>query len=468
MENDIIFQPLRFRNLEIKNRLLRSSISGMFDDYNGHGGNARLNWEEKFARGGIGAIISAFTPVAIRGRILVRYATIDHDNKIRFWQEVAKRVHQYDCKYILQLSHSGRQQDMGGVENLFWKPLSSTNQKDFFHGILSQAMTRGEIEETVQCFANGAWRTREAGLDGVELHGSNGYLITQFLSSGINDRDDEYGGSLENRTRFVLEVVRAIRQKIGRDFHLQMKINGVDHNNWLYPWLKPGNTLADTLKICEILRDNGEGVDAFHVSSGSTFPHPRNPPGDFPLLAARRWYDGMLSQGVRTVFPNYLVFRSRFLGWLFRRYWIYRRGPIIEGINAAYARAIKKHFKDKGDEIPVLCTGGFQHASVIGQLIREEWCDGVTMARPLIANNHLPQILMEKNGPDPGQECTYCNKCLVNDIENPLGCYELSRYAGATFEEQYENMMKNIMSVFEPPTYPGTPSPGRRQEEQGP
>ena len=456
-DRDVIFQPLKLsKNLTIKNRLLRSSISGMFDDYNGHGGNARLNWEEKFARGGIGAIISAFTPVAVSGRILVRYAMIDNNNKLGFWKELARRIHQPEyngCKYIMQLSHSGRQQDMGGIENLFWKPLSSTDTKDFFHGILSQAMTQSEIDETVQSFADGAWRAREAGLDGVELHGSNGYLLTQFLSSGINDRDDGYGGAVVNRTRFVLEVVRAIRKKVGRDFHLQMKINGVDHNNWLYPWLKPGNSLEESIKICEILRDNGEGVDAFHVSSGSTFPHPRNPPGDFPLLAARRWYDGMLSSGVRTVFPNYIVFRSQILGWLFRRWWIYRRGPVIEGINAAYARAIKKHFKDKGEDIPILCTGGFQHASVIAQLIRDGWCDGVTMARPLIANNDLPKILMEKNGPDAGKECTYCNKCLVNDIENPLGCYELSRYDGATFDKKYQNMMESIMSVFDPPTY---------------
>ncbi|MDK1480969.1 NADH:flavin oxidoreductase, partial [Sinorhizobium sp. 6-117] len=81
----VIFRPLKFRALEVKNRLFRSNISGMFDEYNGHGGNARLNWEEKFARGGVGCIISSFTPVAVRGRILVRYAMIDNDNKIPFW-----------------------------------------------------------------------------------------------------------------------------------------------------------------------------------------------------------------------------------------------------------------------------------------------------------------------------------------------------------------------------------------------
>lgn len=447
-DKQIIFSPLRFRNLEVKNRLFRSNISGTFDDYDGHGTNARLNWEEKFARGGVGAIISSFVPVTVRGRILTRYAMIDADDKIPFWRAVAERVHQYNCKFILQLSHSGRQQDIGGVENLYKKALSSTDQMDYFHGLLCRAMTKSEIQQTIQLFAEGARRAKEAGLDGVELHGANGYLLTQFLSSGINDRTDEYGGSVAKRTRFVLEIVRAIREKVGREFHLQMKINAVDDNAWLYPWQKKGNTLDDTLQICTLLEDGGNGVDAFHISSGSTFPHPRNPPGDFPLLAAQRWYDGMLSQGVRTHF-NYAVFNNRLLGPLFRRLWLYRRGPVIEGINAEFARAIKQQVS-----VPVLCTGGFQHASLIAQLIRAGWCDAVSIARPLIANNDLPHIFLEKNGPDPGKECTYCNKCLLNDLENPLGCYELSRYDGANFEEKYENMMASVMSVFTPPTYP--------------
>lgn len=440
-----IFKPLEFRNLTVKNRLFRSNVSGTFDDYNGHGTNARINWEEKFARGGVGAIISSFVPVAVRGRILTRYAMIDDDNKVPFWRTVGERVHRHDCKFILQLSHSGRQQDLGGVENLYKKALSSTDRKDFFHGLLCQAMTKSDIRQTVQQFADGAQRAREAGLDGVELHGANGYLITQFLSSGINDREDEYGGSIENRTRFVLEIVRAIREKVGRYFHLQMKINAVDFNDWLYPWKKPGNTLRETIQICKLLEDGGNGVDAFHVSSGSTFPHPRNPPGDFPVISAQRWYDGMLSQGVLARF-NYIVFSSMLLGKLFRRYWLHRRGDVIEGINAEFAREIKESVG-----VPVICTGGFQHASAIARVIRERWCDAVSMARPLIANNDLPKILEKQNGPDPGKECTYCNRCLLNDLENPLGCYELSRYDGATFDEKYEAMMDSVMSVFSPP-----------------
>jgi 2,4-dienoyl-CoA reductase (NADPH2) len=373
---------------------------------------------------------------------------IDDDDKIPFWCEVGKRVHQHDgCKFILQLSHSGRQQDMGGVENLYNVGLSSTGEKDFFHGLLCRAMTQSEIHDTVQLFAQGARRAQEAGLDGVELHGANGYLLTQFLSSGINDRTDEYGGSVENRARFVLEIVRAIREKVGRKFHLQMKINAVDHENWLYPWRKKGNTLDETIQICKILEDGGNGVDAFHISSGSTFPHPRNPPGDFPVLAAQRWYDIMLNQGVRTRL-NYWVFNSSIAGKLFRQWWHFRRGQVIEGINAEYAKAIKKEVN-----VPVLCTGGFQHASHIAKVIRDKCCDAVTIARPLIANNNLPEILKRNDGPDDGKECNYCNKCLLNVLENPLGCYEVSRYEGETFEQKYDNMIREVMSVFEPPTY---------------
>ena len=86
-------------------------------------------------------------------------------------------------------------------------------------------------------------------------------------------------------------------------------------------------------------------------------------------------------------------------------------------------------------------------------MIRDGSCDGVSIGRPLIANNDLPKILLERNGPTQEKECTYCNKCLLNDLENPLGCYELSRYEGATFDEKWSHMIESVMSVFDPPTF---------------
>ena len=124
MAFDAIFQPLQFKNLTVKNRLFRSNISGRFDNYDGSGNQARINWETKFARGGVGAIISSFVPVHVRGRIVPNYAMIDHDNKIPFWRAVGKSVHEHDCKFIMQLSHGGRQRDINGIE--YPKGLSST------------------------------------------------------------------------------------------------------------------------------------------------------------------------------------------------------------------------------------------------------------------------------------------------------------------------------------------------------
>jgi 2,4-dienoyl-CoA reductase-like NADH-dependent reductase (Old Yellow Enzyme family) len=233
--NAPIFEPLQLSAaLVMKNRIFRSNISGRFDNYDGSGGYARINWEEKFARGGVDAIISSYTPVHVRGRIMVHYAMIDHDDKIEFWRQLGERVHQYGCKFIMQLSHSGRQQDQGGVENEYQFAQSSTSTPDTFHGIVCKAMTREEIKETVGHFAAGALRAKRAGLVGVELHGANGYLITQFLSSAINDGKDEYDGAPQNRYRFVTEIIHAVRQKVGDGFHLQLKLSAVNHGNALY------------------------------------------------------------------------------------------------------------------------------------------------------------------------------------------------------------------------------------------
>ena len=126
MPGDIIFEPLQFRNLTVKNRIFRSNISGRFDNYDGSGNQARINWEIKFAKGGVGAIISSFVPVHLRGRIVPNYAMIDNDARIPFWRALGKAVHEHDCKFILQLSHGGRQRDINGIE--YPTGLSSTDK----------------------------------------------------------------------------------------------------------------------------------------------------------------------------------------------------------------------------------------------------------------------------------------------------------------------------------------------------
>src|SRR4026207_1969099 len=116
MPNDTLFEPLQFRNLTVKNRVFRSNIAGRFDNYDGSGNQARINFELKFAPRGVGALLSSSCSVQIRARIIPNYATIDRDERIPFWRELGKRVHEHDCKFLLQLSHGGRQRDIGGIE----------------------------------------------------------------------------------------------------------------------------------------------------------------------------------------------------------------------------------------------------------------------------------------------------------------------------------------------------------------
>ncbi len=441
--SDAIFQPLAFRNLTVKNRVFRSNIAGRLDNYDGTGTQARLNWELKFAKGGVGAIISSYVPVLIIGRIMPNYATIHSDRTTPFWRKVGEAVHQHDCKYILQLSHGGRQRDIPGIE--YPIGLSSTDTRDPLHGFECTRMTPQDIKDTVAAFAEGARRARDAGLDGVEVHGANGYLITQFLSSAINDRTDEYGGSLENRARFVVDIVKAIRARVGRDFHLQMKISAVEHaNDLLFLKLrleKAGNTIDESIQVCQWLV--AAGVDAIHVSTGSSFPHPKNPAGaDLPIDVLGQTYEQLASSGHDT-FRNLLLFRGKVTGAAFRKAWLDAGVPAdkIEGALLPDARAIKQAVT-----VPVVCTGGFQTASVIRAAIDRGDTDAVSMARPLVANNDLVQQFAA--GRDRAEKpCTYCNKCLVHVVEHPIGCYEESRFASR------EAMLAQIMSVFDPPAF---------------
>jgi 2,4-dienoyl-CoA reductase-like NADH-dependent reductase (Old Yellow Enzyme family) len=441
MPADPLFEPLRFRNLEVKNRLLRSNIAGRFDNYDGSGQPARINWELKFARGGVGAILSSWCGVDRRGFIVPNYASIDSDDRIPFWRELGRRVHAHDCAYVLQLAYGGRQRDLPGIE--FAKGLSSTSKPDPLHGFQAERATPQQLREISQAFAQGARRAREAGLDGVEIHGANGYVFTQFLSSAINDRRDEYGGPLENRARFLLETVRAIRAEVGDDYHLQVKLSATEYADAFLPWLGKGNTIEDSVRVARWLEE--AGADAIHVSAGSTFPHPVNPAGDMPLKEAVGGYDTMISSGVHA-FRNYVLYRTWPVNRLMVKRWS-RPLSSIEGFNLADARRIKQAVG-----IRVLVTGGFQTASVIRKALADGSCDAVTMARPLVANNDLPHLFAQGLDRAP-RPCTFCNRCLFHTLEDPLGCYDESRFASR------EEMVREILSVYDPPPYTGAARP---------
>ncbi len=432
-----IFEPLRLGPLEIRNRIVRSSLGGRFDNYDGSGTEVRINLDVKFARLGFGAIISSHAPIDERGHILPGYAYFDADKRIPFWRELGKRVHEHDCRYIAQLVFAGRERILPGLR--YDTAFGATDDREPLNGFPCKALTVDDIRGVIREFAQAARRVREAGLDGIELAGANGMLFTQFLSPAINRRKDEYGGSLENRARLSLETVRAIRAEVGHDFCLGFKISVAEEPRELLPWERRGNSVEDVVQACRWLEE--AGVDYLHVSAGTGFPHPRNPAGRFPAKDVVRTYDTILSSGSHTL-RNYLVFRTWPLSKAFRWWWERPSRKLgIEGINLPYARKVKEAVS-----IPVLCTGGFQTASTIAAAIDRGDCDGVTLARTALANPDIVQLFAEGHDRPP-RPCTYCNKCLFNFIENPLGCYDETRFASR------EEMVRTILSVYDVPSF---------------
>ena len=190
------------------------------------------------------------------------------------------------------------------------------------------------------------------------------------------------------------------------------------------------------------------GVHAIHVSTGNMFPHPLNPAGPMAVDVGRRTYQNLIASGQWT-FRNFLGFR--YFGWFVRWLWS-RKQPFwradgtldvdkLEGLAAADAKAIRASVK-----IPVLVTGGFQTAHGIARALRNGACDGVTLARSVLANPNLPNDLAEGwDGPKP-PPCTYCNKCLLHVVEHPLGCYDESRFADRGGREE---MLRQVFAIFQ-------------------
>ncbi len=178
------------------------------------------------------------------------------------------------------------------------------------------------------------------------------------------------------------------------------------------------------------------GVDALHVSTGSLFPHPLNPPGDLPIDVLAATYDALISSGVYG-FRNFLLFRYPLLRPIFRWIWFrMKKGLPFEAISIEEARAIKATVS-----IPVISTGGYQTASVMREGIESGAFDG-GRDRPLADRQSRPRAAMAGRPDQPAVPCTYCNKCLVNAPENPMGCYEQARFPSR------DAMIEQLMSIY--------------------
>lgn len=302
MSYDMLFSPMKIGNVEIKNRIVMAPMCMGFGQYNGCATETMMNYYEERAKGGVGLIFTEITRINdITGASSFGQLGMSHDYQIPALREMADRIHKHNCKIMVELHHPGRQNlglmigtvpicNVGSklMGNLYTKILTqavipqgkklqdkhivprtvapSKCERSKMSDSVNRELSVKEIKRIICQFVEGAVRVKKAGCDGVELHAAHGYLIQQFLSPNTNKRTDQYGGSLENRMRFLLEIIDGIRSNCGKDFPIVVRLT-VDEMYSEIGQNGKGYNLEEGIKMAKILND--KGIDAIDVSSAA-------------------------------------------------------------------------------------------------------------------------------------------------------------------------------------------------------
>ncbi len=272
-----LFRPISFRSVTARNRIMVSPMCQYSAD-DGVPNDWHLQHLGSRAAGGAGIVCAEATNTEARGRISPGCPGLWNDAQRDAWARIVKLVKAQGALAAVQIGHAGRKGSCaapwaggkqlslaeGGWENV------SASALPFSEGQRPpQAMDLATVKSTIASFAASARRAREAGFDIVELHGAHGYLIHQFLSPLSNQRTDQYGGSFDNRIRFLLEVIDATRSEWPDDKPLFVRLSCVD-------WVEGGITFEDTAKLVQLLKNGGK-VDLIDASSGGLDPRQKIP-----------------------------------------------------------------------------------------------------------------------------------------------------------------------------------------------
>ncbi|NLH01788.1 MAG: FAD-dependent oxidoreductase [Clostridiales bacterium] len=259
-----LFSEGRIGSLTLKNRLVMSPMGIGLAELDGSPSDEMIAFYEARAAGGVGLIIPEITRINdVHGVGLLRQLSVTKDRHIEPLSRLAQAVHKHGAKIFIQLHHPGRQTMsalIGGQPVVAPSAIMCKFTKQE-----TRALENSEIKQLVRQFVEGAVRVKKAGCDGVELHAAHGYLINQFLSPYTNKRTDEYGGSFENRMRFISEIIKGIHEECGADFPISVRLSVEEFLD------KTGVTedyihIADGIKIAVALEKLG--VSAINVSCG--------------------------------------------------------------------------------------------------------------------------------------------------------------------------------------------------------
>ena len=346
-----IFQGTTVNKMALRNRLVRSATwEGMCEE-EGRPTERLADLYRELARGRIGLIISGYTYVSTEGKQMPGKMGLYSDDFAGEMKALTDAVHEEDGRICVQLVHAGGQTS---TETAGRQPLAPSSVEVAQFPEVPAAMTRHDIDRVAAAFGEAAGRAKEYGFDAVQLHGAHGYLINQFLSPLTNRREDEYGGSLENRSRFMREVCRLVRGAVGTEFPLLIKLNGSD-------FLEGGLDEHDALAAARALAE--EGIDAIEVSGGTGASGKQSPVRTKIKTVDEEAYHLSLADGIR-----------------------------------------------KEVSCPVMTVGGFRSFKVADDAIERGETDLVSLARPLIREPDLPRRWEE--GDRRKAECISCNGCF--------------------------------------------------------
>jgi len=357
---DILFEPIRINGMVLKNRFVRTATAERMSPPDGGFTQGMVNLYTKLARGGVGLIITGHSYVHPLGKAERRMTGIHNDGLIPALKKLVNEVHKFDAKIVMQINHCGGRRDKDVGEET---PIGPSTIKYELLEIISRAMRPEEIEEVIDFFAQAARRVKNAGFDGVEIHSVHGYLINQFLSPLTNKRKDSWGGSLDNRMRFLLEVYSRIRETVGEDYPVFAKIPAGD-------FVEGGLTVSEA---CEVAKKLSElGIDGIELSGG---------------LAGSRYRKG-----------------RKDLAWMRKE---------------AYFRPYSEMVK-KVTHVPVILVGGLRKPETMRKILEEGVADLIGLARPLIREPDFPNRI--RRGDFRRAECVSCSNCSGPSGREPTKC----------------------------------------------
>ncbi|MFH1100766.1 MAG: NADH:flavin oxidoreductase [Methanobacteriota archaeon] len=394
IEKDPLATPFTINTLTIKNRLVRSATMENMVDEHGVATPQYIDLYERLSKGGTGLIISGHMFVDVNGRSTSGMTGAHSDEQVPQLRRTTDVVHEHGAKIFAQLNHVGFK--ALPEKNIGKKIVAPSKTRR------ATALTSTEITDIIHAFGESAARVKRAGFDGIQIHGAHSYLIAQFLSRWVNRRRDEYGGSLRNRQRFCLEVYERIRDEVGSQYPVCIKLDSYSYTYASTPPMVPLIRLKDSLDTGKRLEQ--EGIDGIEVSCGFNATR-----GAMPYKAALTALFASQGKQLQAAATNVLL--SPVDVFLNRRFWFSPHH------NLNHIRAFKQALN-----VPIMGGSCFRNPDVMRRVLDQGDMDMVCMSRPLIINPEFPKQIF--SGLDEPSKCINCNLCLLLlPLRQPLQCY---------------------------------------------